>query len=65
MAYREPLNSSSTVAIFAPAIVVEAIDTAIAEGRKVEMEHSSFSDPGPDQSRVMIDGSPLFTIPGY
>jgi len=65
MAYREPLTSSRSLSIFAPATIIEAVDTAIAAGRKVEMEHSSFSDPGPDCSRVLIDGSPLYTIPGY
>ena len=37
----------------------------LPDGRKVEMEHTSFSDPGPDESRVLIDGIKLCTIPGY
>jgi hypothetical protein len=45
--------------------VLEAVEKALEDGRKVEMEHTSFSDPGPDESRVLIDGIKLYTIPGY
>ena len=65
MAYREPLKSSRSLAMFAPAAVVARVDKAIEGGQKVEIEHSSFSDPGPDTSRVLIDGAQVFTIPGY
>lgn len=38
---------------------VDAMKKAIKEGKKVEMEHSSFSDPGPDWNQVLIDGRVL------
>ena len=65
MAYREDLTSTRALAMFAPSIVLEAVEKAIEDGRKVEMEHTSFGDPGPDESRVLIDGVRLHTIPGY
>ena len=67
MAYREPLSPSTwgSLAMFASSDEVATIKQAIEDGKKVEMEHSSFSDPGPDQSRVLVDGALVFTIPGY
>jgi len=65
MSYREPLKETRALAMFAPSSVLEAVEQAVKDGRKVEMEHTSFSDPGPDESRVLIDGIRLYTIPGY
>jgi hypothetical protein len=65
MAYREPLKDTRALSMFATSIVLEAVEKALEDGRKVEMEHTSFSDPGPDESRVLIDGIKLYTIPGY
>ena len=65
MAYRESLKSTRTLAMFAPAIVVERVETAIAAGQTVEMEYTSFNDPGPDECRVIVEGTRIFTIPGY
>jgi len=65
MAYREPLTDTRTLAIVGTPLMVEAVERSLKDGRKVELEHTSFSDPGPDETRIIIDGIKLFTIPGY
>ena len=65
MAYKEPLISTRSLEMFAPPGVLSRIRQALDEGRAVEMEHTSFSDPGPDESRVLIEGKRIFTVPGY
>jgi len=65
MAYREPLTDARALSIVGTPLMVEAVEQALKDGRTVEMEHTSFSDPGPDESRIIIDGVKLFTIPGY
>jgi len=43
------------------------IKKATEEGRKLTLEESTFSDPGPDYSAVYLEGtpSPILYIPGY
>ena len=41
------------------------IQEALNKGKKVELKHSSFSDPGADYTQIMIDGKILTTIKGY
>jgi len=67
VAYREPLSPSSwtALAMFMSGDERVIIKKAIEDGKKVELENSSFSDPGPDESRVLVDGVLVFTIPGY
>lgn len=65
MAYRENLIDTGYLAIFATAQVVSRVEKALRDGRRVELEHTSFSDPGPDETRVLIDGSRVLTLPGY
>lgn len=42
-----------------------AIKEAMSKGSKVEMEESSFSDPGGDYCAVLVDGRRVATIDGY
>lgn len=65
MAYREPLTSTATLAMFLPDRVLARVEQALQEGKTVEMENTSLSDPGPDECRVLIDGERVWTIPGY
>jgi hypothetical protein len=65
MAYRERLWSAWSLKMFLPDSLFKRAEDALAQGRPVEMEHTSFNDPGPDHSRVLIDGKPVFTIPGF
>lgn len=43
----------------------EEIAEAVANGGVLEIEESSFSDPGPDFSRILLDGKEVGYIPGY
>jgi len=65
MAYREPLTDIRTLEMFCPSSIVDRVKQAIENGDKVEMECTSFNDPGPDENRVMINDQRIFTIPGY
>jgi len=65
MAYRETLTDTAYLSMFAPPGVVAQVEAANKNGQKVEMEYTSFNDPGPDECRVMIDNRRIFTIPGY
>jgi hypothetical protein len=68
MAYREPMTPKSWdgLAMFSPpAHVIARVNEAFTKGQTVEMEHTSFNDPGPDESRVLVNGERVFTIPGY
>ena len=50
-----------------PTMKVEDIRKAVEEGRKLTLEESAFSDPGPDYSAVYLEGVPtsILYIPGY
>lgn len=41
------------------------IQEAQAEGKKVEWQHSSFSDPGDDWNKVLIDDREVWYQNGY
>jgi hypothetical protein len=44
---------------------MQLVTMALRQGRLVEVETSSFTDPGPDYTNVLIDGKVVATIPGY
>jgi len=43
---------------------ISALKQAFAEGKNVQIEESSFSDPN-DYVQVLVDGKPFTYIPGY
>lgn len=43
----------------------ELIQKAIADGKKVEWQHSSFNDPGDDWNKVLVDDECVFHQDGY
>jgi len=50
-----------------PTMPLEDIKKAVLEGKKLTLEESGFSDPGPDYSAVYLEGVPtsILYIPGY
>lgn len=54
----------STVSIFNPAASLNLIQ-ALKDGKKVEKTESSFSDPGGDYVKFLVDGKEVCHISGY
>ncbi len=67
MAYRKDFNPGfdlKLLEMFAPAKVMQDVEAALKDDKKVELEHSSFNDPE-DYTKVLIDGISIHSIPGY
>jgi len=62
-----PMNVSelSLASMFIGKDKVEAIKKAVAEGGKLEMKESGFSDAGGDFTQILVDGIPQATMGGY
>ena len=65
MAYREKLTTIGTLDMFAPPRIVAQVEQALETGQTVEYEYTSFNDPGPDETRILVNGQRVLTIPGY
>jgi hypothetical protein len=46
-------------------ISLQEVERRLAEGAKLELEHSSFNDPGGDYSKLLLDNQVIAYAPGY
>lgn len=65
MPQRKPLDNTAVLEFFLNQAQIRTIQQAIQEGRKVETEETSFTDPGQDETRILVDGNVIAIIPGY
>lgn len=66
MSYFEVIKTEEQAGLWGKSEEVKAmVKAALAEGKEVKFEHSSFSDPGPDWSKILIDGKCIDYTPGY
>lgn len=67
-----PYKKKATVfdaSLFASAgqlrVSMHEVEARLADGATLEIEHSSFSDPGGDYSRLLLDDEVIAYAPGY
>lgn len=61
MSYREPITQDTSLFSIVNKEARAAVAQAVANGKKVEWEFSSFSDPGDDWQQVRVDDA---VVPG-
>ncbi len=70
MPYREEIKHAGDIPMASSvggSVNADEMRQALDDGKKVEMEYSSFSDPGDDWGQVRIDGKvlPGSRVKGY
>jgi hypothetical protein len=65
MPYYRPITLADNLSRCVPESVRECVAKALAEGKKVEWEHSTFTDPGGDYNKILVDGQAVYHESGY